>query len=107
LSTRTAAYEGQILHPQTRLGEPEHWLRGNGATRDSRILFHGGTGVAPKLAGIECRYREHLIDSDGFCHRVHHALKAALQFLIPATVHHLYYVVILSGNQRFDSGDWS
>ena len=64
-------------------------------------------GVARNLAGIECRYREHLIDSDGFCHRVHHALKAALQFLIPGTVHHLYDVVILSGNQRFDSGDWS
>jgi Transcriptional regulatory protein, C terminal len=57
-------------------------------TRDSRIE-HGN------LAGIECRYREHLIESDGFRHRVHHALKTALQFLIPGTVHHSYDVVIV------------
>jgi len=56
-----------------------------------------------RLAGFEYRNAEHLIDSHGICHRVHHALKAALQLLSPGTVHHSYHIVILGGNHRCNS----
>jgi tetratricopeptide (TPR) repeat protein len=56
---------------------------------------------------MNCRSGNHLVESYGFCHGIHHALKSGLQLLSISAVHHSYDIVILSGNYRIDPRNWS
>ena len=52
------------------------------------------------------RSRNHLVESYGFCHGIHHAPKAGLQLLSISAVHHSYDIVILGGSYRIDPRNW-
>jgi len=60
-----------------------------------------------KLVEVNCRSGNHLAESYGFCHCIHHAPKTGLQFLSVGAVHHSYDIVILSGSHRIDPRNWS
>ena len=71
-----------------------------------RTELPGYINCETALAAMNYRSGNHLVESYGFCHGIHHAPKAGLQLLSICAVHHSYDIVILSGSYRIDPRNW-